>query len=264
MTPHSLRSVPSVIVLPFHQDERLSELSIRLPAGTESLTVDPALPAADQWTRLTVLYEALATEVANSAQSGLITRVVTGDCLAVLGTLVGLQRSGSDPALVWFDAHGDVHTITSSTSGYLGGMALRMAMGGDSALLGGPLGLQALSESRTVLVDARDLDPAEAAFLSQSNVRQVRVEDVSVRDLPRGPMVVHVDLDVIDGREIPGLRFPVANGPSAAQVFSSIQPLFASGRVVALSIACSWFDPVGDAESIQRTELLGALLSVAP
>ena len=188
---------------------------------------------------------------------------MTGDCLAVLGTLVGLQRTGSDPALVWFDAHGDVHTVTSSTSGYLGGMALRMAMGGDSALLGGPLGLQALSESRTVLVDARDLDPAEATFLSKSNVRQMRVEDVSVRDLPRGPIVVHVDLDVIDAGEIPGLRFPVANGPSAAQVFSSIEPLFASGRVVALSIACSWFDPVGDAESIPRTELVGKLLSVA-
>ena len=114
-----------------------------------------------------------------------------------------------------------------------------------------------------MLVDARDLDPAEATFLNQSNVRQVRVEDVSVRDLPRGPIVVHVDLDVIDGREVPGLRFPVANGPSAAQVFSSLEPLFASGRVVALSIACSWFDPVREAESIQRTELLGTLLAVA-
>jgi arginase len=108
--------VSNVIVLPFHRDERLSELSIRLPAGTESLAVDPALPAADQWTRLAVLYDALATHVANSVQSGLVTRVVTGDCLATLGTLVGLQRSGLDPALVWFDAHGDVHTVESSTS----------------------------------------------------------------------------------------------------------------------------------------------------
>ena len=61
---------------------------------------------------------------------------VTGDCLATLGTLVGLQRAGLDPSLVWFDAHGDVHTLKSSTSGYLGGMALRMAMGGDFTRLG--------------------------------------------------------------------------------------------------------------------------------
>jgi arginase len=254
--------VSNVIVLPFHRDEQLSELSIRLPAGTESLAVDPALPAADQWTRLAVLYDALATHVANSVQSGLVTRVVTGDCLATLGTLVGLQRSGLDPALVWFDAHGDVHTVESSTSGYLGGMALRMAIGEDSALLGGPLGLRALPESRAVLVGARDLDPAEATYLSRSNVRQMRVEDVSARDIPSGPVLVHVDLDVIDADEIPGLRFPAHSGPSAAQLFSALEPLLASSQVVALDIACPWFDPAGDAEAVHRTELLGTLVSL--
>lgn len=255
--------MPSVIVLPFHQDERLSELTIRLPAGTESLTVDPALPAADQWTRLAVLYDALATQVAISAQTGLTTQVVTGDCLAALGTLVGLQRSGLDPALVWFDAHGDVHTVESSTSGYLGGMPFRMAMGGDRVLLGGPLGLRALPENRAVLVDARDLDPAEATYLTQSDVRHLRVEDISTDDLPDGPVLVHVDLDVIDAGEVPGLRFPAANGPSAAQLFSSIEPLLASTRVVALNVACPWFDPANDAESFRRTELVGTLLSLA-
>lgn len=254
--------MPSVIVLPFHQDERLGELSIRLPAGIESATVDPVLPAADQWTRLAVLYHALATQVADSAGPGVLTRVVTGDCLAALGTLVGLQRSGLDPALVWIDAHGDVHTVKSSTSGYLGGMPLRMAVGADRALLGGPLGLRPLPESRAVLIGARDLDPAEARYLAQSDVRQLRVEDVSAADLPSGPILVHVDLDVIDAGELPGLRFPVPGGPNVDQVFSSIEALLASGRVVALNIACPWFEPVGDAAAWRRTELLGALLSL--
>jgi arginase len=251
------------IVLPFHQDERLSDFSIRLPAGTESLTVDPALPAADQWTRLAALYDALAEQVADSARTGLLTRVLTGDCLAALGTLVGLQRAGLDPALVWFDAHGDVHTVESSTSGYLGGMPLRMALGGDPARLGGPLGLRALPEDRAVLVDARDLDPAEAAYLAQSEVRQLRVEDVSAQDLPSGPLLVHVDLDVIDAGELSGLRFPVPGGPSADQVFGSIASVLADREVVALNIACPWFEPASDAESQRRTELLGALLSRA-
>jgi arginase len=253
--------VRRVIVLPFHQDERLSESSIRLPAGTDSLTVDPALPSADQWTRLAVLYDALAVPVAESARTGLIPRVVAGDCLAALGTLAGLQRAGVNPALVWFDAHGDLHTVESSTSGYLGGMVLRMALGADSALLGKPLGLRALPEDRVVLVDARDLDPGEATYLSQSNVRHLRVEDLSTRDLPSGPILVHVDLDIIDAAELPGLRFPADNGPSAAQLISSLQQLLATGRVAALSIACPWFDAANAAESRHRTELVGRLLS---
>ena len=250
-------------MLPFHQDERLSESAIRLPAGTESLTLDPALPAADQWTRIAVLHDALATQVQESARSDVTTRVVTGDCLAALGTLAGLQRSGLDPALVWFDAHGDVHTVASSTSGYLGGMPLRMALGEDRALLAGPLGLRALPESRAVLVDGRDLDPAEATYLAQSDVRRLRVEDVSAADLPDGPVLVHIDLDIIDEGELPGLRFPAADGPSAAQVFGSIETLLRSGRVVAINIACPWFDPVSDTESLRRTELISTLLSLA-
>lgn len=251
-----------VIVLPFHQDERLSESAIRLPADVEPLTVEPALPAADQWTRLAVLHDALATQVASSTRTGTMTRVVTGDCLAALGTLAGLQRSGLDPALVWFDAHGDVHTVESSTSGYLGGMPLRMAVGGDPALLSRPLGLRALPESRVVLVDARDLDPAEVTYLAQSDVRQLRVQDISAGDLPDGPVLVHVDLDVIDAGELPGVRFPADDGPSAAQLSGSLERLLASNRVVGLNISCPWFDPASDAESLRRTELVGTLLSL--
>ena len=255
--------MPSVLLLPFHQDERLSESAIQLPAGTNALTVDPALSGGDQWTRLTVLYDALATAVAGLAEPGLVTRVVTGDCLAALGTLVGLQRAGLDPALVWFDAHGDVHTVASSTSGYLGGMPLRMALGAERPRLGGPLGLRPLPETRAVLVGARDLDPAETEFLDQSDVRRLRVEDISVNDLPSGPVLVHIDLDVLDAGEVPGLRFPVEHGPSAAEVISAIEALLGSGRVVALNIACPWFDPVDGAESHRRTELVAALLSAA-
>lgn len=258
----SLASVP-VIVLPYHQDERLSELAIRLPAGVESLTVDPALPAADQWTRLAVLHDALAAQVASSTRTGTVTRVVTGDCLGALGTLVGLQRSGLDPALVWFDAHGDVHTVESSTSGYLGGMPLRMAVGGDPALLSRPLGLRALPESRAVLVDARDLDPAEVTYLAQSELRQLRVQDISADDLPDGPVLVHVDLDVIDADELPGVRFPADNGPSGGQLFAALERLLASGRVAALNISCPWFDPADDAEAARRTRLVDTLLSLA-
>jgi hypothetical protein len=100
----NLPAMPSVILLPYHQDERLVDRSIGLPGGIAPAMVDPRLPDADQWTRLVALYDALATRVADDASSGVLTRVVTGDCLATLGALVGLQRAGLDPALVWFDA----------------------------------------------------------------------------------------------------------------------------------------------------------------
>ena len=53
--------------------------------------------------------------------------VASGDCLTALGTVAGLQAAGADPAVVWFDAHGDVQTPETTSSGYLAGMSLRSA-----------------------------------------------------------------------------------------------------------------------------------------
>jgi arginase len=100
--------MPPVVVVPFHQDERLGSDSIVLPAEVTGRLVDPTVPTADQWTRLSVPYDRLATEVAASLESTNATMVVTGDCLALLGTLAGSQRAGLDPSDVWFDPHGDV------------------------------------------------------------------------------------------------------------------------------------------------------------
>ena len=74
------------------------------------------------------------------------------------------------PSIVWFDAHGDVHTLQTSTSGYPGGMALQLVMGAHPELLGEALGLSPLTSDRAVLVDARDLDPAEVEVLASGQL----------------------------------------------------------------------------------------------
>ncbi len=248
----------TTLLLPFHQDERVSDQSIVLESATP---VVPDLRGDNQWRRLQTLYDALGDEVATSLGDGDVT-VVTGDCLALLGTLAGVQRSGLDPAIVWFDAHGDVHTIESSTSGYLGGMALRMALGGNADALAGPLGLRPVAASKAVLVDARDLDPAEVEYLADSPVGQFQVEAITAAELPPGPVILHVDLDVIDCSEVPGLRFPAPQGPSSDDVLNALQRLLGSGQVVALDVACPWFEPENEQQMNQRTELPERVLAL--
>jgi arginase len=249
-----------LVVFPFHQDQRLSDASIPMPPTIAASTVEPALPIGDQWQRLATLYDVLAHEVASTITTPGLTTVLTGDCLAMLGTLAGAQRADLDPSVVWFDAHGDVHTLSTSTSGYLGGMALRMAMGGDQAELAGPLGIHPLPEDRAVLVDARDLDPAEAEYLATSHVRQHAVEDIDVHDLPDGPVLLHIDLDVINPAELPGLRFPAPGGPTKYAFLTAVQRLLASGRVAIRDIACPWFEPATRAHQAIRRTLLDELL----
>jgi arginase len=250
----------ALVVLPFHQDQILGSNSIALSGGVPATRIEPPLPRADQWQRLLALYDALATQIAAQVQASALTTVLTGDCLALLGTLAGAQRGGLDPSVVWFDAHGDVHTLASSTSGYLGGMALRMAMGGDADKLAGPLGLKPVAEDRAMLVGARDLDPEEIRYLARAGVGRRAVQDVRVDDLPDGPIIVHVDLDIIDPAEVPGLRFPAPGGPPKAEVLAAVQRLTSSGRVNVLDVACSWLEPTDDDQQRARQALLTELL----
>src|SRR3990170_508686 len=125
----------TVIVVPYHQDERLADAVIPLPVDGESLVLRPDLPGDDGWARMAVLHSAAADQIAAAVRAGGPTTVLSGDCLLAMAALAGSQRAGVHPGVVWFDAHGDVHTLQSSTSGYLGGVALRAGVGGPPAPL---------------------------------------------------------------------------------------------------------------------------------
>jgi arginase len=228
-----------VVVAPYHLDEYLPSLATAVPSAEVVLGAPP--DGATPWTRFGSLRELVAGAVERVSGHGRID-VVTGDCLLAAGTLLGLQRAGVDPAVVWFDAHGDLHTVDSSTSGYAGGMALRVVTGHRPPEWDDAGGLRGVAEDRVVLAGARDLDPPEVEFLAGSAVTQVPVAELDAAALPAGPLLLHVDVDVVDATDLPGLRFPVTPGPSATDVVDAVRRVIATGRVVAFDVACAW-DP---------------------
>ena len=249
----------TTLCVPFHQDERLADGLVPVPIGTE--TVKPALPDGTTWERLTALHDAVAERVSAQVRAGVVPTVVSGDCLVALGTVAGVQRAGVDAGVVWFDAHGDVHTLDSTSSGYLGGLSLRLVLGAHQDLVAGPLGLQPLAPGRALLVDARDLDPAEAAYLHTDGPARVGVDALDAAALPDGPLVLHVDVDVIDAGELPGLLFPAPDGPSTDAVLAAVRRVLAIGRVVAVDIACPWHAAASDQDAAVRTNLIANLAS---
>ena len=200
------------------------------------VTVSAALVDEPGWPPLIPLYSSVADLVASSPRP----LVMCGDCTVALGVVAGLQRTGLDPAIVWFDAHGDVQTMETTTSGFLGGMPLRLLVGYRPELAADALGLRPVAEDRVVLVDARDLDPPEALFLAESPMRHVPLAELTPQVLPDGPLFVHLDLDIVDPTELPAVRYPAPGGPSLAAVMESVRMLFRTGRVVGVCVACTW------------------------
>jgi arginase len=240
------------VAVPYHLDEYLPDLDLRIAAAD---VVAADLGGGDPWARMAVLYARLADVVAGAVSDGAVPLVLSGDCTTALGTVAGLQRAGLAPGVVWLDAHGDLHTPSSTLSGYLGGMPLRLLVGACPELIGTSLGLRAVPEDRVLLVGARDLDPPEASYLagaaiSTCDVAALNPAALNPAALPDGPLYVHLDADVIDAAEVPGLRYPAPGGPGRAAVAQALRNLLRTGRVAAVGLACTWQPGQGAAAAI--------------
>ncbi|MCO1660862.1 arginase family protein [Pseudonocardia humida] len=242
-------AAPATIRVPFHLDGHLPGLEVPLDTGA---TVRPELPPGSVWERLAALHAAVADEVAGVVATGGVPLVVSGCCTTALGTVAGLQRGGVDPAVVWLDAHGDLQTPQTSTSGYPGGMPLRQLVGGAERTGPHRLDLRPVDERDVVLVDARDLDRPEAEFLATSAIRRADVPGLVDLPLPDRPIYLHVDLDVLDPADVPGVMYPVAGGPRAEAVAVALRSVLDTGRVAAVGLACTWGEGVVPGSAVRE------------
>jgi arginase len=245
----------TVLLVPYHLDERLPDHEFPLVADR---VVTKDLHDEHFWSRLADLYDLVGDAVATAKHPV----IVTADCTVALGVVSGLQRQGIDPAVIWFDAHGDLHTPESSASGYPGGMVLRMLLGEGDPTVAETIGLTPIPAERAVLVDARDLDAPEVEYLSGSVIPRVPVEGATA---PEGPIYLHIDLDVLGSDVIPGLRYPVAGGPGSDRVRDAALRILSTGRVAAMTIACTWKPGEGAPAAAQKlvSELLAAAREIA-
>jgi arginase len=163
-----------------------------------------------------------------------------GECTLAPAVTAGLRRAHPDLALVWIDAHGDLNTPETSPSGFLGGMPFAVLLGWCHDDLRSAAGLEpAFAEERATLVGARDLDPGEHDAIAAS--RLVVAEDVAgaLAGLPDGaPLHVHLDGDVLDPEDAPGVDFPAPGGWRLPRLVDEMTALAATGRVVGVSLCC--------------------------
>ena len=233
-----------LIVSPWHLDEHIPAFPI--PASVTE-TISPALPAGPVPGRMTLVHQAVADAVARAARPLLL----SGDCPAALGAVAGLQRRYRDVAVVWLDAHGDFNTPAITMSGYLGGMPLAMLTGREPELFCDPLALRPVADTDVVLAGARDLDPAERDALTASRVRRVPADPAAITATLDGlggtPVYLHLDVDVIDSTQVPGLLFPAGPGPAVTQIEDCLAAVCATADVKAACIACTWLpDRISD------------------
>jgi arginase len=182
----------------------------------------------------------IATDVAKAKAEGELPIILCGSCaIAALAGVSGLG-GGPDVGIAWFDAHPDLNTPATTTSGLLEGMALAVATGHAwQALATTSVPFAPASLNRTALFGTRDIDPSEKELIDRHSVPiATNAAGINARFHPAGPTYVHLDMDVHDAITVRTNRFAIAGGPDVATVRSALTSIERVG-----AIAVTGLDP---------------------
>jgi arginase len=148
------------------------------------------------------------------------------------------------------DAHGDLNTPATSTSGNVHGMPLAALLGPEPAELS-KIGTRSpkVAASKTALVGVRDLDQPEKDHIKALGLHVFTMKDIdrhgiaavmerAIEVASAGTMGIHVsfDLDVCDPSIAPGVGTPVKGGLDYREAHLVMEMISDSGRLLALDL----------------------------
>jgi arginase len=152
--------------------------------------------------------------------------------------------------LLWIDAHGDMNTPATSTSGNVHGMPLAALLGAEPPALSniGGFSPKALP-AHTVLIGVRNLDEREKVAVRDSHVHVFTMKDIDRQGIAsvveqavnlagNGAAGIHVsfDLDACDPGIAPGVGTPVKGGLDYREAHMVMEIVADSGLLTSLDL----------------------------
>jgi arginase len=195
------------------------------------------------WKRLGWALGDFASIVARNERDGYFNVGLFATCPSMPGMVAGLTHSGAGNAklrigMLWLDAHPDFNTPETTRSGSMGGMPVAIATGRALKNLRLDATLDPPLEDRNIVMGAvRLTDPLEHQLLDKSQIQQLSVDDIrnmtpavwaQLDRLSRqvDKLYIHIDMDVLDPREVMGHQNKVPNGPSSEQLAALFEQIF--------------------------------------
>ncbi len=196
------------------------------------------------------LYEAAI----KSLDEGALPLVLGGDHSLAAGSVAAsaawVRRTQDKPlGLIWIDAHGDMNTPETTTSGNVHGMPLAALLGSEPVELSSIGGSPSVLPQHTVLVGVRNLDDEEKAQIRAAGVHVFTMKDIDRDGIAKvaeralqlasadtGGIHVSFDMDVCDPSYAPGVGTPVKGGFDYREAHMVMEMLADSRRLVALDL----------------------------
>jgi arginase len=217
----------------------------------------------------------VSRQVRAALDEGQLSLVLSGNCnTAAIGSLAG--AGPEDLGVVWFDAHGEFNTPETTTTGFIDGMGLAIAVGHCwKEMVKGVPGFSPISEENVVMAWVRAVDVAEQERFDASGVTLVGpdAESQGLRSLADaldvlrsrvGRVYVHLDLDVLDAVKVgKANEFATHEGMEVGQLEAALGMVRERFAVAAAGIAS--YDPSFDTDGrVLRAATAGARTLTRP
>jgi arginase len=189
---------------------------------------------------------------------------------SVAATADFADSQGRDLGLIWVDAHGDMNTPATTTSGNVHGMPLAALLGPEPAELAA-IGQRSPSvrAERTVLIGIRNLDDLEKERIRHSQVHLFTMRDIdqlgigevmqralAIAGADTAGIHLSFDLDACDPTIAPGVGTPVKGGLNYREAHTLMEMVAESGLLLALDLV--EVNPILD--TANQTAILGTEL----
>ena len=221
----------------------LAKMGATVRVAEAHLTADEATEYGG-WKKLGMSLGHFADIVAANERDGYFTVGLLATCPSMPGLVAGLQHasaSGARPlriGMLWLDAHPDFNTPETTRSGSLGGMPVAVATGRALRVMRLDAKLDPpLRDEQVVMGGVRLVDPLEQQLLDSSRIQQVSVADLRARSAAvwaqldrlsreNDKIYVHIDMDVLDPREVMAHQNKVPGGPSSEELAALFEEIF--------------------------------------
>ncbi len=175
-------------------------------------------------------------QVEDALNAGTLPLVIAGDPAIALTTLPTVARMHPEVRVLWLDGHAAFHTPATTSSGYLGGMALAGACGLWETGFDGQI-----AGEHVVLCGVRELQEGERENLAQAGVTVIgsSLETLVFMQnaLDGAAVYVHLDVDVLDPATMPvSHAVKVAGGFDDGKLLDLLEALGESCDVIGVEV----------------------------
>jgi arginase len=199
--------------------------------------------------------DTLYAGVRDSLESGALPVVLGGDHSLAAGSVAAsadwvARRSSKRMGLIWIDAHGDMNTPDTTTTGNVHGMPLAALLGQEPSELASIGSNPSVLAEHTVLLGIRNLDEREKDRIRASGVHVFTMKDIdrhgvavvaeraiALASEATGGIHVSFDLDACDPTYAPGVGTPVRGGLDYREAHMVMEIVADSHQLVALDLA---------------------------